>query len=112
MALGEELEVELLTPAIRVAGGDHADLLVALRNTVAGEIRGEAQLISPFETWPMTSPWTFGFSVGPGESATLAFRIDPPAASRPGAWWGLVKVMYFGRLHYTPAARIEVSAGR
>jgi alpha-mannosidase len=110
--LGDELLVELLSPEVIVSAGGRGELRVQLRNTVAGEIRGEAQLISPHDTWPITSPWTTGFRVGPGDAATLSFAIEPPSDFRAGAWWGLVKVMYFGRLHYTEAARIEVRSAR
>jgi hypothetical protein len=110
--LGDELLVELLSPEVIVSAGARGELRVRLLNTVAGEIRGEAQLISPHDTWPITSPWTTGFRVGPGDAATLAFAIEPHSDFRAGAWWGLVKVMYFGRLYYTEAARIEVRSPR
>jgi hypothetical protein len=109
--LGDELEVRLLTPVVRVAPGEPGELRVRLRNTVADEIRGEAQLISPYDTWPITSPWTTGFAIGAGDEATLAYAVAPPSGFRPGRWWGLVKVMYFGRLHYSEAAVIEVLPG-
>jgi hypothetical protein len=106
--IGDELEVELLTPDLRVRVGQQGQLRVRLRNSVAAEIRGEAQLISPHDTWSITSPWTTGFRVAPGEDITLSFAVKPPSDFRAGSWWGLVKVMYFGRLHYTQAARIEI----
>jgi hypothetical protein len=106
--IGDELVVELLTPDVTVPAGRRGELRVRLRNTVAGEIRGEAQLISPHDTWPITSPWTTGFAVGPGDEVVLSFAIEPPTGFRAGVWWGLAKIMSFGRLHYTEAARIEV----
>jgi hypothetical protein len=108
--MGDELVVEVLTPVVRVVAGERGTLDVVLRNTVAGEIRGEAQLISPYDTWPITSPWTSGFVVGPGEETRLSFRVEPPSDFRPGSYWALVKVMYFGRLHYSEAAVLETVA--
>jgi alpha-mannosidase len=108
-AIGEELVVELLSPEVRVPVGQRGELRVRLRNTVASEIRGEAQLISPHDTWPITTPWTTGFAVPPGDVVTLSFAVAPPTGFRPGSYWGLVKVMYFGRIFYTEAAVIEVS---
>jgi hypothetical protein len=109
--LGDELEVTLLTPTVAVQAGRRGALRVSLRNAVLGEIRGEAQLISPHDTWPITSPWTMGFAVAPDEEVTLSFAVEPPSGFRAGSWWGLVKVMYFGRVVYTEAATIEVRGG-
>ena len=106
--LAGELEVELVTAEVRVSAGERAELRVLVRNRAADEIRGEAQLISPHETWPITTPWTQGFAVGAGAERTLTFAVHPPSDFVPGTFWGLVKVMYFGRLWYTPAALIEV----
>jgi hypothetical protein len=106
--IGGELEIELLTPELRVRAGEDGELRIALRNGAASEIRGEAQLISPHDTWASFGPWTQGFSVGPGSKQTVTFPFQPPSDMRPGTWWGLVKVMYFGRLWYTEAAEVEV----
>jgi hypothetical protein len=106
--IGGELDIRSLTPEIRVRAGDRADLRVRLHNLVADEIRGEAQLISPHETWRFTTPWTQGFAVAAGEEMEISFAIEPTSDVRPGAWWALVKVMYFGRLWYTESASIEV----
>ena len=100
--LAGELEVELLTAEVRVSAGERAELRVVVRNRAADEIRGEAQLISPHETWPIATPWTQGFAVGAGAERSLTFAVHPPSDFAPGTFWGLVKVMYFGRLWYTP----------
>jgi hypothetical protein len=100
--------VELLTPAVTVAAGERRELRLLLRNLAASEIRGEAQLISPHETWPIASPWTQGFAVGPGEELALSFQVQPPSDFHAGSYWALVKVMYFGRLFYTEAVAVEV----
>jgi alpha-mannosidase len=105
---GDELLVSLLDRTITVAAGQRASLRLALRNCVAGEIRGEAQIISPYDTWGFIDPWTQGFAVEAGEETVVEFSVTPPASTPAGAWWALVKVMYFGRLIYTESIPIEV----
>jgi hypothetical protein len=106
--LGGELEAQLPTGEIRVEAGQRGELRVLLRNCAASEIRGEAQLISPHETWPLARPWTQGFTLGAGEEGSVAFEIAPPAGFRGGGYWALVKIMYFGRLLYTEAVSIAL----
>ena len=97
-ATAAELDLALLTPELRLRPGDSGQIAVRLGNATASQIRGEAQLVSPFGSWAETEPWTRGFSAGPAESTTLAFGVTVPATARPGQhWWALVKVMYFGR---------------
>ena len=105
-----ELDVRLRTKDLRVRCGERDAIRISLVNEAASEIRGEAQLISPHETWPFTSPWTQGFSVDPGKEIDLVFAVHPPADIRGGEYWALVKVMAFGRIHYTEAVSITVEA--
>nr|WP_237695057.1 glycoside hydrolase family 38 C-terminal domain-containing protein [Streptomyces sp. SID5468] len=105
---GPGLTATLATARVELAAGHTARLTVRLANTAASEIRGEAQLIAPYAVWPLTSPWTQGFTVAPGGGTELVYRIAAPPTLRPGEWWALVKVMYFGRLLYTPAAAVVV----
>jgi hypothetical protein len=78
-------------------------------NTTASQIRGEAQLVSPFGTWAALPRWTCGFSAEPGAVQTLSFPVQVPASARPGQhWWALVKVMYFGRLRYSEPVAVTV----
>jgi alpha-mannosidase len=104
----DELLAELLDRRIAVAPGEHARLRVSLRNCVASEIRGEAQVISPYDTWGYLHPWTQGFAVAAGEETALEFTVAPPVGSPAGSWWALIKVMYFGRLLYTESIPVEV----
>jgi alpha-mannosidase len=106
---GGELQVDLTTPLVRVRAGERGAVRVTIRNLAASEVRGEAQLISPHETWTSFGPWTQGFAVGPGGHQEVVFTLNPPFDALPGTWWGLVKVMYFGRLWYTEAAVVEVT---
>ena len=73
---------------------------------LASELRGEAQLVSPFGSWEMLGPWTQGFSVAPGASAVLCDSpyTHVPVTARHAQWWALVKVMYYGRVQATPEA--------
>ena len=62
----QELEVLVLSRDLRLTAGDQARLRVRLRNRAQSEIRGEAQVLSPHETWGFIEPWTQGFAVGAG----------------------------------------------
>jgi alpha-mannosidase len=105
-----ELEVEMVGGEVRLRAGERSKVQVRLRNRAASEIRGEAQIISPHETWPAITPWTQGFEVAAGEETTVTFAVEPPFDFPRGTWWALVKVMYFGRLTYTESVPIEVAA--
>jgi alpha-mannosidase len=108
----EPLAVALETSAISLAPGEGGEILVWLENRARSEIRGEAQLISPFGTWEAITPWTRGFTVQPAAPATLRYAVRAPATARPGShWWALVKVMYFGRVAYTEAVPVTVLSG-
>ena len=107
---GGEIEVKLLDREITVAPGDGASLRVALSNSAASEIRGEAQILSPLETWTTIRPWTQGFTVEPGDKTTLEFAVAPPRDVAAGTYWALVKVMYFGRVQYSESVPVTVRA--
>jgi alpha-mannosidase len=108
--VGGELVAELETSDVRLKAGDSAEVRVKISNRAASEVRGEAQVISPHETWPAITPWTQGFVVGPGEDTVVTFAVSPPYDFSGGTYWALVKVMYFGRLLYTDTIPIEVMA--
>jgi hypothetical protein len=103
-----ELDLAVLTPGLELAPGGEAELLVRVTSGLASEVHGEAQLISPFGTWEMTVPWTQGFSLAPGAGTVLRFTVRAPATARPGRWWALVKVMYYGRVRYTEATGVVI----
>ncbi len=107
---GGELEVEVLTDGLSVTPGDPATLRVRLTNTAASEIRGEAQVLSPHETWSTISPWTQGFAVEPGGETIVAFDVAPPRGAVAGTYWALVKIMYFGRMYYTECVPVTIGA--
>jgi alpha-mannosidase len=106
---GDEVQVRLLTPRLRIEPGGEADLVATVRNNTAAQIRGEAQLISPHGSWAAARPWARGFLAGPGQELALRFPVRVPAAERPGQdWWALVKVAYFGSLRYSEAAAVII----
>jgi alpha-mannosidase len=104
-----EVAVQLLTHDLLVRPSGRAELAVAVLNGTASQIRGEAQLVSPFGSWTAVRSWTRGFSAGPGENLTLTFPVHAPATARPGQhWWALAKVAYFGRLRYSEPAAVII----
>jgi alpha-mannosidase len=112
--MAAELDLALLSPRLELRPGGRAEAAVRLRNATAAQIRGEAQLVSPFGSWAQARPWTRGFTAEPDRDVTLGFTVTAPAAARPGQhWWALVKVMYFGRVRYSePVAVTITDAGR
>jgi alpha-mannosidase len=111
-AAAAEVELAVLTPELRMAPGGQDEMVVSVASNVASEVHGEAQLASPFGTWAMLSPLAQGFSAAPGEPAVLRFGVTAPATARPGTrWWAVVKVMYFGRVRYSPAIPVHIVAG-
>ncbi len=108
-ATAAELDVTLTGGDLTLTPGERAQLEVRLANHARAQIRGEAQLVSPFGTWDAIAPWTQGFCVDPGSEHAVRYEVAAPAAARPGSqWWALVKVCYFGRLHYTGAIRVSI----
>jgi hypothetical protein len=103
-----EAEVAVLTPGLRLAPGSQGELEVRVTSGLASELRGEAQLVSPFGSWEMLGPWTQGFSIAPGASTVLRFAVDVPVATPHAQWWALVKVMYYGRIRYTEAIPVAI----
>ncbi len=83
---------------------------VELSNSAASEIRGEAQILSPLETWTTIRPWTQGFTVEPGGRTTIEFGVEPPRDVAAGTYWALVKVMYFGRVQYSESVPVTIRA--
>jgi len=111
-AAAAEVEVATLTPELRLAPGGRGEVRVSVTSTLASELHGEAQLVSPFGTWTMLAPLAQGFSAAPAEPAVLRFEVAVPATARPGArWWALAKVMYFGRIRYSQAIPVIIDAG-
>ena len=106
---GGELKAELLDGEVKLTAGARGRLRVSIANNASSEIRGEAQLLSPHETWPLITPWTQGFAVGPAAATVLTFDVSPPPEFLGGTYWALVKIMYFGRLLYTASIPVAIA---
>ncbi len=99
---GEDLLQAALEPGeLRVEPGGRAELRLRLRGLARDEVRGEAQLISPFGIWDLAGPATQEFAVPGDGSATLTYQVRVPAGARPMTTWVLAKVMAFGTIRYT-----------
>lgn len=113
LAEAAEAELTMLSGHLELPPGGQGEIAVRLTNTTASELRGEAQLISPHGSWQALASWVTGFSVDPGGSATLTFRVAIPQDARPGQqWWALVKAMYFGRLRYSEPIWVNIVRSR
>ncbi|HEX7165213.1 MAG TPA: glycoside hydrolase family 38 C-terminal domain-containing protein [Trebonia sp.] len=110
MALAGETDLEPVTPEVRLAPGESGELTVRIASHLASQLRGEAQLVSPFGTWQAAGPWTQPVTVPPGGETTVRFTVAVPATAAPG-WesWLLVKLMYFGRVRYSESVRLTVA---
>ena len=110
MALAGEADLELLTPELRLPPGGSGELSVRVASHLGSPLRGEVQLVSPVGTWPAAGPWTQPVEAAPGGEATVRFAVTVPPTAEPG-WesWLLLKLMYFGRVRYSPAARLTVT---
>jgi hypothetical protein len=110
IALASEADLEPVNPEVRLAPGESGELTVRIASHLASQLRGEAQLVSPFGTWQAAGPWTQPVTVPPGGEATVRFTVTVPATAAPG-WesWLLVKLMYFGRVRYSESVRLAVA---
>jgi alpha-mannosidase len=109
-AAAGEVSLEVLTPDVELSPGGTASLAVRVTSQLASELRGEAQLVSPFGTWDLVAESSQAVVIAPGASTEVRYELRAPATARPGAhWWGLVKLMYFGRVWYTEAVPIIVA---
>jgi alpha-mannosidase len=104
----DELDIRLDTPTLAATPGGSVALRVCLASHSQDEIHGEAQLISPYGTWDLISPWTQGFTVPPGGQATLGYDVRIPAHARRTDTWALIKVMASGRAYYTASVPLAV----
>jgi alpha-mannosidase len=105
-----EVELTVLTPDVRCAPGQSGELVVKVTNHLASELRGEAQLVSPFGAWELLGSSTEAIALTPGASTEVRYQLRAPATARPGAqWWALVKLMYFGRVWYTDSVPVTIT---
>jgi alpha-mannosidase len=102
------LEIDCLTTRLELAPGEAGVLAFRLDNRALSDIDGELMAISPWGTWDLVAEPISGFSVSAGSSADVAIPIAVPVAAEPGEWWVMVKFMWFGRVHYSPAVPLAV----
>ena len=98
----------MLDPVIAVAPGGRARLRLSSGNCVASEIRGEAQVISPYDTWGLPPPVDPGFRGRRRRGDGAPITVAPPVGTPAGSWWALIKIMYFGRALYTESIPVQV----
>jgi alpha-mannosidase len=110
------LDVRLDPSTVELAPGETATLVVRLANHARSAVHGETQLLSPYGTWGAApgdldvQPWTQAFDVEPDVGGELRFTVHAPLDARPGLHsWALAKVMYHGRVYYSPAVDLRVS---
>ncbi|MFB4283085.1 NEW3 domain-containing protein [Nonomuraea sp. MTCD27] len=103
------LAVATVADTVSLHPGDRTALTLRLTNTTSDEIRGEAQLASPWGTWAMLPRVIQGFTVPAGETIEVSFAVEVPQDQPTGHAWALAKVMWFGRCQYSPAMRLEVA---
>jgi len=110
-ALAGEVDLTLATPSLSLPAGASGALQVVVANHLASPLWGEAQLLSPFGSWETVPDWASAVRAEPGGSASLSFPVTVPATA-PAGWetWLLVKLMYFGRVRYSEAIRLTVTA--
>jgi alpha-mannosidase len=109
-AAAGEVSLEVVTPDVELSPGGTAALIVRVTSELASELRGEAQLVSPWGTWDLTADSSQAVVLAPGASTEVRYELRAPATARPGEhWWGLVKLMYFGRVWYTEAIPVIVA---
>jgi len=106
-----ELGVRLLSGPLRLAPGEHGEVVVELASTARTPIAAQVQLIGPWPTWPLVADWDGGVEVEPGRPVQLRFAVQVPRAAPAGSWWVLAKVAAAGLLHYTEPIAVEVLAG-
>ncbi|MGJ6963072.1 COG1470 family protein [Streptosporangium sp. G11] len=102
------LEVEPAGEGLTLAPGRSGRLTAVLRNHAGFDIRGEAQVISPWGTWDAVRTASHPLEVAAGGGAELHVDVTVPPGTRPGSWWVLLKCMWFGRLSYSPAVPLLV----
>jgi hypothetical protein len=111
----QPLSATLDPSGLTLAPGGSGALVVRLDNHRDSELRGEAQLLSPYGTWGgpgndiLITPWTQGFRVAPRGASELHYTVRASGTARPGGhWWAGVRIGYFGRVLYTPTVPLTI----
>ncbi len=106
------LEIECLTPGVETALGCDAFVDFRLTNRAMSDIDGELMVVSPWGAWDLAPDAVRAFAVGAGDRCDLRIPVHAPATASPGTWWLMVKLMWFGRVHYSPTVPIVIRPAR
>ncbi|MGH3747860.1 MAG: hypothetical protein ACRDT8_10725, partial [Micromonosporaceae bacterium] len=109
--VSRQLGLEVIAPKqqqLVVAPGASARYTLRLRSQASDRIDGEAMPVSPWGAWGLVGPYAKGFSVAPNSETELSFDVTAPIDAPPGHWWLMVKLMWYGRVQYTPAVSLVV----
>ncbi|HZE40790.1 MAG TPA: glycoside hydrolase family 38 C-terminal domain-containing protein [Stackebrandtia sp.] len=106
-ALG--LDITSVSDPITLSPGGTARVSIGLSSSASTRIEGEAMPVSPWGTWDFIGPYSQPFAVEAGATSEVAFDVAVPVDAAPGHWWVMVKLMWYGRVMYAPAIRLEVN---
>jgi alpha-mannosidase len=111
-AVGQESLIRLSADpeAVRLARGERGRICVRVASAAGAPIALEAALVSPWGTWEFTGPRAVGAELPAKGEVELGFDVTVPPWAAPGSWWALVRVSGAGRLLYSPAVPLEVTA--
>ncbi|MBO0807217.1 MAG: hypothetical protein J2P32_02810, partial [Actinobacteria bacterium] len=109
-AVAAEVGITLLTSQVTLRPGERGEIRLRLACRAGSPVRGESQLISPFGSWELSGSPAAGFTARPGEEIELRHPLAAAPDARPGSWWALAKVMYFGRVRYTESVAVTISS--
>ncbi|MFV0126285.1 NEW3 domain-containing protein [Streptomyces sp. HMX112] len=98
------------TGPLRVRAGERVPFPVRLSNTLRSAVRCEALLVSPYGGWQLAGPRSRVVDVPADGRAGTGFTVRPPADTPPGRYWLLVKAFGQGRIAYSTAVDVQVTA--
>jgi hypothetical protein len=103
------LVVDVTDREVVVSPGARATIAVTLTNLTRDEVRGEAQLVSPWGTWDVIPQSLTAFGLPARARTIVDFPVVVPPDAEPGHAWAMVKVMWFGRCQYAPTIRLVIA---
>lgn len=109
-ARGDVLRLDREPDPVTVAAGASARLAVTVATDAHADLAVEAHVISPWGTWEWLGPPAVGAELPAEGKVEIGFDIAPPPWVEPGEWWALVRVAAAGRLLYSPAVPVTVTA--
>jgi uncharacterized membrane protein len=95
---------------VRLTRGESGRIAVRVASAASGPIALEAALVSPWGTWEFAGPRTVGAELPAKGEVELGFDVNVPRWAVPGSWWALIRVVGAGKVLYSPAVPLEVTA--